>query len=368
VLDGQRAAVVLLSAIGDIVHALPLVSSLKAAAPGLSIEWIAQPVPGEIAGRHPAVDRLWTLDRSRGWRAFRELARALRGRRFDLVVDLQVYAKASLVTAILDSPRKIGFDRGRARELNWLVTNERIAGGPLRQACEQYLEFADHLGAPRRYEWPLPLSEAERAAQAAFASTLGAPMAALVVGTSRSAKEWPAERWARLAESLAGEFGYEVCIVGSDRPAERELAREVARLARVPIRDERRDDLRRLLWLLDGSALAVSPDTGPYHLAVALGVPSVGLYGLTDPARVGPGRRFPELVVDAFHDPGEAWHPPRPGYRSGRMERIPVSRVIEAVALARARYARAAGGRSAPESGSAAGGSPAIRPSGGSSA
>jgi heptosyltransferase I len=292
------------------------------------------------------------------------LARDLRGRRFDLVVDLQVYAKASLVTALLDSPRKIGFDRGRARELNWLVTNERIPRGPLRQVCEQYLEFADHLGAPRRYEWPLPLSETERAAQSAFVSTLSAPMAALVVGTSRPAKEWPARRWAGLAEMLSADYGYEVCIVGSDRPAERERAREVARLARVPIRDERKNDLRRLLWLLDGSALAVSPDTGPYHLAIALGVPSVGLYGLTDPARVGPGRRFPELAVDAFHDPGEAWHPPRPGYRPDRMARIPVSRVIEAVDLARARYPRAAGA-SPPESSSVPGASSSVTSSGG---
>ncbi|MGH7566964.1 MAG: glycosyltransferase family 9 protein [Gemmatimonadota bacterium] len=113
-LDGQRVAVVLLSAIGDIVHALPLVSSLKSAAPALSVEWVTQPVPGEIASRHPGVDRLWTLERHRGWRAYRDLARTLRGRRFDLVLDLQVYAKASLVTALLDSPRKIGFDRARA--------------------------------------------------------------------------------------------------------------------------------------------------------------------------------------------------------------------------------------------------------------
>ena len=342
-LDGQRVAVVLLSAIGDIVHALPLVSSLRAAAPGLSLEWITQPVPGEIAGRHPGVDRLWTLERARGWRAFRELRRALRGRRFDLVLDLQVYAKASLVTAMLDSPRKIGFDRSRARELNWLVTNERIAAGPPRHTREQYLEFADHLGIPRRYEWPLPISAEERAAQAAFFGRRHAPLATLVVGTSRSGKEWPAKRWARLAESLHSKMGYEVCIVGSDRPSERARALEVVGLSRVPILDERRDDLRRLLWLLDGAALAVSPDTGPYHLAAALGVPAVGLYGLTDPARVGPGRRYLDLVVDAFHDPGESWHPPRAGYREGRMERIGVERVLEAVELARSRYSRAGG-------------------------
>jgi len=356
VLDGQRVAIILLSAIGDIVHALPLVSSLRAAAPDLSLEWITQPVPGEIAARHPGVERVWTLDRARGWRAFRELRRALHGRRFDLVLDLQVYAKASLVTASLDSPRKIGFDRARARELNWLVTNERIAAGPPRHTCEQYLEFADHLGIPRRYEWPLPLTAEERAAQTAFYGRRRGPLAALVVGTSRSAKEWPAERWARLAESLA-DMGYEVCIVGSDRPSERARALEVVGLSRVPILDERRDDLRRLLWLLDGAALVVSPDTGPYHMAVALGVPAVGLYGLTDPARVGPGRRFLDLVVDAFHDPGERWHPPRAGYREGRMERIPVARVLEAVELARARY-RTAGGPAPPRETMSAGAPP----------
>jgi heptosyltransferase I len=343
VLDGQRVAIVLLSAIGDVVHALPLISSLRAAAPGLSLEWITQPVPGEIAGAHPGVDRLWTLDRPRGWRAFRELRSALRGRRFDVVLDLQVYAKASLVTAMLDSPRKIGFDRARARELNWLVTDERIAPGPLRHTCEQYLEFADHLGIPRRYEWPLPIGPEERAEQAAFFDRRRAPLAALVVGTSRSAKEWPVDRWARLAESLHEEMGYEVCIVGSDTPSERARAREVAGQSRVPILDERRNDLRRLLWLLDGAAIVVSPDTGPYHLAVALGVPAVGLYGLTDPARVGPGRRCLELVVDGFHEPGEGWHPSRTGYRVGRMERIGVARVLEAVELARARYSRAGG-------------------------
>ena len=342
-LDGQRVAVVLLSAIGDIVHALPLVSSLRAAAPRLSIEWVTQPVPGEIAGGHPGVDKLWTLDRARGWRGFRELRRALGGRRFDVVLDLQVYAKASLVTAMLESPRKIGFDRARARELNWLATNERIAAGPPRHTCEQYLEFADHLGIRRRYEWPLPIFPGERADQAAFYSRRGAPLAALVVGTSRSSKEWPAARWARLAEALHAELGYEVCIVGSDRPAERARALEITGLSRVPILDERRNDLRRLLWLLDGAALAVSPDTGPYHLAVALGVPSVALYGLTDPARVGPGRRFLDLVVDSFHDPGESWHPPRAAYRQGRMERIPLTRVLEAVELARVRYSRAGG-------------------------
>ncbi len=340
-IGGQRVAIVLLTAIGDVVHALPLAASLKAAAPRARLEWIAQPVPSALLAPHPAIDRVWTFERRRGWRGFADLRRDLAGERFDLVLDLQVYAKASVVTALLDAPRKIGFDRRRARELNWLVTNERLAAGPARHVCDQFLEFADHLGVPRRYEWALPLSAAERAAQRAWFGARPRPVAALVVGTSKPSKEWPVERWARLAEGLDAR-GYTVAIVGGDGAVERARAEAVVRLARCEVEDARADDLRRLIWLLDGAALLVSPDTGPYHLGVALGTPSIGLYGTTDPARVGPAHRFLELVVDAWHDPGEAWHPPRAGYRERRLERIGVERVLEAVTLARARYPRAA--------------------------
>ncbi|MFN2384651.1 MAG: glycosyltransferase family 9 protein [Gemmatimonadota bacterium] len=351
-LDGQRVAIVLLSAIGDIVHALPLVASLKAAAPRARIEWVTQPAPARLAAHHPGIDRVWTLDRKRGWRGFRALRRELAGERFDLVIDLQVYAKASLVTAWLDSPRKLGFDRARARELNWLVTTERLPARPVALMVDQYLEFADYLGAPRRYEWALPLTAAERAAQAAFFGARTRPVAALVVGTSRPDKEWPVTSVARLAEALHADWGYAVCLVGGDHPAERARARLITELVRTPLADERREDLRKLLWLLDGAALAVSPDTGPYHLAVALGVPTIGLYGTADPARIGPSHRCLELLLDAFHAPGEPWHPPRSGYRPGRISTISPERVLETVGLARARYPRAV-------QGPAGGGSPA---------
>lgn len=348
--SGRRVAVVLLSAIGDIVHALPLAHSLKRAHPDDRLEWIAQPVPAELLHHHPAVDRVWPLDRHRGWRGFMQLFRALRAERFDLVLDLQVYAKASLVTLMTRSPRKLGFDVRRAREANWLVTNEKVPALPNDHVCEQYLEFADYLGVPRHYDWTFPLTPRETAQQREFFSQRGAPVAALVVGTSRPAKEWHTERWAELCDVLKEKWGYEVVIVGSDELGERKRAVDIARRARRAPLDERRNDLRRLIWLLDGAALVVSCDTGPYHLAVALGVPSVGLYGATDPARAGPGHRFLELVVDAYHDPGEPWHPARTGIREGRMDRIPVELVLETIERARVCYPRAVEG---PVSGAA---------------
>jgi heptosyltransferase I len=343
-LDGQRIAIVLLSAIGDVVHALPLVSSLGAAALRARIEWIIQPIPAELIRHHPSVARVWLFERRRSWRAYRDFRRDIRNERFDLAIDLQVYAKASLLTAMLDAERKIGFDRARARELNWLATSERIPSRPAAHVMDQYLEFADYLGVERSYSWPLPLSPDERAQQIAFYRELGAPAAVLVLGTSKREKEWPAERWARFAEALHDGWGYEVLIAGGAAPVERELARQVMALARCPVRDEQRDDLRRLLWLLDGAAVVVSPDTGPYHMAVALGAPAVGLYGYTDPARVGPAYRFLDLVVDAWHAPGEPWHPPASGYRAGPIATIGVETVLEKIELARARYPRARNG------------------------
>ncbi len=338
--DGQRVAIVLLSAIGDVVNAFPLVSSLKAEYPHCRLDWITQPVPGEIVRRHPGVSRVWNLDRGRGWKAFRDLRWRLAGEPFDLVIALQVYVKASLVTWFIDSPRKVGFDRARARELSWIVTNERLPARPPQNVREEYLEFADHLGAPRRYEWPISLTDQERKAQARFLEGVSAPLAGFVMGTTRREKEWSAGRWAELADVLHHEWGYGICLVGGRSVLEDELARRVVEHAVCPIVDMRGDDIGRLLWLLDSVALLVACDTGPYHLGVAMGVPSVGLFGATDPARYGPTCRYLELVVDAFHDPGESRNPPQRRRRPGRMSRIAVADVLTKVELTRERHPR----------------------------
>lgn len=341
--DGQRVAIVLLSAIGDIVHAFPLLSSLKARYPNARFEWIAHSVPGEVAARHPAVDRVWELRRGPKGKVFRDLKRELAGERFDLVIDLQMYLKASLVTLLIGSPRKLGFDRGRARELNWLVTNEKLPARPLRQVGEEYLEFADHLDAPRKYEWPFRYSEEERAAARRFRERLEAPLAVFVIGTSRREKEWDAGRWANLAGALHHEWGYEIGLVGGRSANEDDLARKIVESAPSPVADLRAYDIGRLAWLLESAALVIGCDTGPLHLGAALGAPSIGLYGATDPARYGPRHDGLDLVVDAFHDPGEPWHPAERRRRPGRMDRIGVPDVLARVELARSRYRRARG-------------------------
>lgn len=343
-IDGDRIAFVLLSALGDVVHGFPLVASLKTGCPNATIEWIVQPRYAPLVARHRDVSRVRTLERSRGLPGFRDFRREMAGTRFDLVIAPQAYGKAALATLLLRAPRKIGFDRDRSRDASWLATNERIPNRPAAHVVDQYMEFADHLAIGRTYAWPLEPRDEDRAARDAFLREVNRPVAALVLGTTRRVKEWPAPRWAEVAEALHGDLGYAVAVVGGESPVEDALAREVVARARCPVRDERRRALGRLLALLDAAAVVISPDTGPYHLAIALDVPAVGLYGATDPARVGPGHRFLDLVVDAWHEPGEAWHPPRRETREGRMDGIAPEDVLERVELARARYPRAVDG------------------------
>ena len=149
---------------------------------------------------------------------------------------------------------------------------------------------------------------------------------------SREGKNWIPERYATVLDVASREYGLQPVIVGSEAPSERAAAEHVARLARTDVAVDLKNDLRRLAWLLDGCALMLSPDTGPLHIASALGTPVIGLYGYTDPKRVGPYGRSADLVIDRFTRPGET--AATPGFRRGNMERISAEDVLEKLDLA----------------------------------
>lgn len=344
-----RIAIVMLTAVGDVVHVLPVVNSLRAAHPDARITWIVQPGPGGLVAEHPAVDEFIHFDRKRGWRAFRDLRKQLRGRRFDVVLALQDYFKAGLITHLLDAPRKIGLDRRRARDLNWLFTTERVHPRGRRHTQDQYLEFVEHLGVEARLDWSgLGPTAEEGVRYAPLLPPHDGPTLAMVIGTSRPAKEWPEERYAELADRLHEELGARTVLVGGRSAREETAAARIRALAAHPPLDLREWDLRRVVYLLDRADVVISPDTGPLHVAVALDTPSVALMGYTNPRRVGP-YRFRELLVDAFGGPGEEYGPEE-GYREGRMERITVEEVMAKVREALERYGRqsAGSGQSGP--------------------
>src|SRR5579885_3723008 len=114
----RRVCIVMMSAVGDAVHVLPVLNALKRQHRGVHITWILQPGPATLVRGHRSIDEILLFDRSAGWRAFTDIRRELSAREFDLVINLQVYFKAGIVTSFTRAPVKLGFDRARARDFN----------------------------------------------------------------------------------------------------------------------------------------------------------------------------------------------------------------------------------------------------------
>ncbi len=330
--EARRICVIRTSALGDVVHALAMVNGLRHGFPRAHITWILHPVPYEVVRHQPAVDRFIIFPRRGGWGLLR---RQLAGESFDLCLVPQVSLKASLVSVMVRARVKLGFDFRRSRELHYFFTNAHLPPRPAAHVFDQYLEFLEYLGI-ESYEprWDLTLTPEERAAGAAFAAGLSGPALGLVVASSSRHKDWPPAAYARLADAAAARLGLVPVLLGGPGVREVAAAREIAASARTPVVLALDGPLRTTMIKLAHCRVVVAPDTGPLHLAVALGVPTVGLYAYSDPRRCGPVK-FRELLVDHYNQPGD--DPARPitrRTRRGAMASIAVDEVLARVEMA----------------------------------
>ena len=335
----DRVGIVMMSAVGDAVHVLPVINALKRHQPTTHITWVLQPGPATLVRGHRAVDDIVLFDRSKGLRAFADVRRELSVRRFDVVINLQVYFKAGIVTSFTRAPVKLGFDRARARDFNWFFTNRKIPSHALGQHVQdQYFEFLTALGVPHEpVDWDLGPWSHERPWQQEFFSRIDRPAAAIVVATSKPQKDWLPERWADVVDALYADYGLQPVLVGGRSPRELHAEQVIMERARHRPVSALGSGLRNLVGILDGSVLVLAPDTGPLHMAVALDRPVVSLIGYTNPKRTGPYRRFHDLIVDAYGDPGEHY-PLSMETRLDRMPRIAVRDVMEKVEVWKQRY------------------------------
>jgi heptosyltransferase I len=329
----------MMSAVGDAVHVLPVVNALKRANPGARITWVLQPGPAALVRGHRSVDDIIVFDRSRGWRAFADVRSELAKRSFDLVINLQVYFKAGIVTAFTRAPVKLGFDRSRARDFNWLFTNKKIPAGPVQHVQDQYFEFLSALGvSPEPVVWDLGPWANEREWQRTLTASIPRPIASIVVATSKPEKDWIPERWAEVCDALYAKYGMQAVLVGGRSERELNAERIVMERTTHKPRSELGSGLRKLVAILDASSLVLSPDTGPLHMSVALDRPVISLMGYTNPKRTGPYRKFQDLIIDAYGEPGEDY-PISMENRPGRMKRIETEHVLRKVEQWQKRYA-----------------------------
>jgi heptosyltransferase I len=324
----------MMSAVGDSVHVLPVLTALRRHRPEMRVSWVLQPGPAALMRGHPDVDAIIPFQYGGGWRAYADVRRALRAERFDLVLALQVSLKAGIVTSFTRAPVKLGFDRARARDANWLFTTHKIPPGPRRHVQDQYFEFLAHLGVPHEpVTWNIGPWEHEREAQRELLGRFDRPVASIVVATSDPDRDWMPERWAAVCDALHSDYGLQPVLVGGPTRREQETATAIQRAAQVsrPFNALGHGGLRGLVGILEGSALVLSLDTAPMHIAVAVGRPVIALMSQADPKRTGPYGRGMDLVVNAFAEPGDPPDEVLWMRRRGRMGRITVDDVLARV-------------------------------------
>jgi heptosyltransferase I len=340
----RRVCIVMMSAVGDAVHVLPVINALKRHSPNVHITWILQPGPATLVRGHQSVDEIIVFDRAKGLSAFADVRRELASRSFDLVINLQVYFKAGIVTRFTRATVKLGFDRARARDFNWLFTTHRIPPHASQHVQDQYFEFLTALNVPSApVVWDLGPWKHERAWQQAFAEQFDRPLASIVVATSKPQKDWLPERWAEVVNALWSDFGLQPVLVGGRSPRELHAEQIILERAKGAAHSALGSGLRNLVGILDASSLVLAPDTGPLHMAVALDRPVVSLMGYTNPKRTGPYRRFHDLIVDAYGDPDETYGITMEN-RLDRMPRISVRDVLDRVEHWRSAYLSAVSG------------------------
>jgi lipopolysaccharide heptosyltransferase I len=283
----DRILVVRLGAIGDVVNALVFAGLVKRARPSVEIGWVVHDLVRPLVEGHPHVDRVHVWKRGSGLRGFRALVRELRTCRYELAVDLQRILKSAIVARASGAPRVLGYDRARAKECSWLLATERIASGPPHEhMVDQYRAFAEVLGCDGPAEHVLP-SDASAAAWAdEQVAALGAAPIVVNAGASKPQNRWPSERFAAVVAALARDARAPLVVIGG--PSDRELAAPLVAAASGVHDLVGRTSLRQLAALLARSRLLITGDTGPMHLAVAVGAPTLALFGPADPRRTGP--------------------------------------------------------------------------------
>ena len=278
-----------LSAIGDTCHALAALRAFQAAWPRTQVTWIIGKLEAKLMTAILPEIEFITFDKNATPGELLRLRKALRGRRFDLLLHMQLSFRASLLAALIDAPIKLGFDRGRARELQWWFTNAEIAPAAREHVLDSFMGFVRACGIePTPPHWDLTLPpEALEYARGIVGD--GQPTLVISPCSSHATRNWPAERYAAVAEHAVNAHGLRVVLVGGRSAIESEMAGAILAAAGVPVLDQvGKDTLPQLLGLMSLSTVLLSPDSGPAHMATMVGLPVIGLYAATNPARAGP--------------------------------------------------------------------------------
>lgn len=290
-----------LSALGDVTHVVPLVRTLQAARPDTPIHWIIDKVGHKLLDGLPGVV-FHAYDKKTGMAGVKELRTQLPPGRFEALLQMQVAFRANLLSAFIPAERRIGYDRSRSKDLHGLFINERIPDRPGIHVLDAIGSFCEPLGLRQtEVSWDLAVPPSAYEWAAAQWPDDGRPVLMISPCSSHVMRNWYADRYAAVANH-ASERGWQVVLCGGRSELERSMADAILTQLATPALDlVGRDTLKQLPALLARANLVMTPDSGPMHIANAMGAKVLGLHAASNPHRSGPysDRRY---CVDRYDD------------------------------------------------------------------
>ena len=297
----ESICILRLSAIGDVCHAVAVVQAIQRAYPSASITWVIGKVEAMLLKGLPGV-RFVVFDKRGGLGAYKQLKKDL-PETFDVLLHMQVALRANLAAGCIKAKRKIGFPKVISKELHGLFVSERAPLAHKPHVLDGFAAFAEAIGVTiSRPEWHIPISLQDRSFASSQLKLIGdkvGPVLLVSPSASKAERNWLPERYAAVMEH-AHTQGFVLMLCGGPTVSEAELASAILQHCKAPVLNlVGKTTLKQLLALISEAAIVLSPDSGPAHMATTQGVPVIGLYAHSNPARTGPYFSL-ETTIDAY--------------------------------------------------------------------
>jgi lipopolysaccharide heptosyltransferase II len=282
--------IILMGSLGDVTRGLGLVSHIKTHRPQSRITWLVEPKCVDLVGLHPQIDNIIVFNRAWSLSAVRDLYQELRKEDFDITLDLQRHFRSGFFSLLSNAKRRIGFHRKNAKEFNWIFNNEHIDYFSEKQPkLQHYFKFLNYLGLPEPINVDFGFSELETKTNLPLTiSKSQQPLVAVLLGSRWESKDWFIDGYIRLVQRILATGGLQVALIGDKSRAKdaQTISKNVKTKGIISLVGK--TSLVELAAVLKFAAAGVGPDSGPGHLAAAVGTPYVTIFGPTSPKRTAP--------------------------------------------------------------------------------
>ena len=297
-----------LSALGDITHTLPVFYTLRQTLPDTKITWIIGKSEYELVKGIKDVEFI-IFDKKAGFSEYKNLYGKLKNRKFDILLHMQMSLRASMISLLINAKTKIGFDRQRAKDGQWLFTNKKIKSLHQQHVIDSFFGFTEAIGITNKiYSWDIPIDN-ENVLSAKKLLNSNSKYVIISPCSSKAYRNWNTQGYAAIADYIKEKYNFNIILTGGNSNIEKQYATDIIQLSSCnPTNLIEKTNIKELLSITKDAVFIISPDSGPAHMATAMATPVIGLYATTNPDRARPYlsskwivNRYTDAIFKKYH-------------------------------------------------------------------